>query len=69
MTEPPTILWTVRMLGHEYQAAIQRLENGACELQLFRDGVLTFAERWQSEQGAVEESERYRELLARSGPA
>jgi len=68
MTKPPTVLWTVRMLDHEYQVAIQGLEDGACELRLIRDGVVTFAERWSSEQGAIEESERYRELVARWGP-
>lgn len=68
VTESVRVLWTVRRLDHEYQAAVQRVEHGGVELRIIRDGKLMFAESWSSEQGAVEESERYRELLVPSGP-
>ena len=62
------VLWTVRRLDHEYQAVLHRLGSDTFELRMMRDGQETYVVSLSSEQAAVEESERYREVLVRSGP-
>jgi hypothetical protein len=62
MTAVPKVLWTVQRSHHEYRADLLILGDNV-ELRIIRDGSLMFAERWPSEQAAIEESEAYRALL------